>query len=364
MNIGDKVRFLSDTGGGTISGFRGKNIVLVADEDGFEIPTPITDIIPADQPSPRPKPTAPKAAPTDDTDDPSVGFTPRPRERVGGDRLSVCLAFVPLADLDPTRARYATYLVNDSNYHLLYSYATAPDGRCRLRSAGQLEPNTKLLVETIDATQLNDIAAATVQILAYKPGKPYELQPTLDTRFRIDGRQFHKANTFRENDFFDTAALLYTLIQDGKPMQANPAIVVDDTSDIKIKVEHRQPARTDSPRDSLTRRYEPAHTRSAKATHTVKDDKLIVDLHIDSLLDTTAGMNPHDILEYQLDVFRRTINENTDRKGQKIIFIHGKGEGVLRHAIIHELNYRYKNCQYQDASFRDYGYGATQVTIR
>ena len=50
--------------------------------------------------------------------------------------------------------------------------------------------------------------------------------------------------------------------------------------------------------------------------------------------------------------------------GVKIVFIHGKGEGVLRHAVIHELNYRYKNCSYQDASFQEYGYGATQVTIK
>ncbi len=47
-----------------------------------------------------------------------------------------------------------------------------------------------------------------------------------------------------------------------------------------------------------------------------------------------------------------------NKKGQKIIFIHGKGEGVLRQALIHELNYRYKNCTYQDASFQEYGYGA------
>ena len=34
MKIGDKVRFLSETGGGVIAGFQGKNIVLVEDEDG------------------------------------------------------------------------------------------------------------------------------------------------------------------------------------------------------------------------------------------------------------------------------------------------------------------------------------------
>jgi dsDNA-specific endonuclease/ATPase MutS2 len=52
------------------------------------------------------------------------------------------------------------------------------------------------------------------------------------------------------------------------------------------------------------------------------------------------------------------------QKGQKIIFIHGKGEGVLRTAIEKELKTRYKSCEYQDASFREYGFGATSVKIK
>ncbi len=35
MKKGDKVRFLSEVGGGRVAGFQGKNIVLVEDEDGF-----------------------------------------------------------------------------------------------------------------------------------------------------------------------------------------------------------------------------------------------------------------------------------------------------------------------------------------
>ena len=75
-------------------------------------------------------------------------------------------------------------------------------------------------------------------------------------------------------------------------------------------------------------------------------------------------MNSADILHYQMDIFKKTMEENKKKKGQKIIFIHGKGEGVLRQTLIHELNYRYKSCVYQDASFQEYGYGATQVTIK
>ena len=40
MKIGDKVRFLSEVGGGVVTGFQGKDIVLVEDADGFDIPMP------------------------------------------------------------------------------------------------------------------------------------------------------------------------------------------------------------------------------------------------------------------------------------------------------------------------------------
>ena len=45
MKIGDKVRFLSDIGGGRVAGFQGNNIVLVEDEDGFQVPTPRNEVV-------------------------------------------------------------------------------------------------------------------------------------------------------------------------------------------------------------------------------------------------------------------------------------------------------------------------------
>ena len=95
----------------------------------------------------------------------------------------------------------------------------------------------------------------------------------------------------------------------------------------------------------------------------VKNDIMEVDLHAHELLDTTAGMSNSEILNYQLDVFRKTLEECKNKKGQKIVFIHGKGDGVLRKAILQELKYKYKNYESQDASFREYGFGATMVII-
>ena len=93
------------------------------------------------------------------------------------------------------------------------------------------------------------------------------------------------------------------------------------------------------------------------------DGIIVVDLHITELVDTTRGLSNADMLNLQIDKFSQIMDENLKNKGQKIVFIHGKGEGVLRNAILKELNHRYKGHDVQDASFREYGFGATQVTI-
>ena len=45
IKVGDKVRFLNTTGGGVVTAFRGKDQVLVEDEDGFEVPALIRECV-------------------------------------------------------------------------------------------------------------------------------------------------------------------------------------------------------------------------------------------------------------------------------------------------------------------------------
>lgn len=56
------------------------------------------------------------------------------------------------------------------------------------------------------------------------------------------------------------------------------------------------------------------------------------------------------------------MESNAKNKGRKIVFIHGVGNGVLKNEIRKQLERKYK-VYYQDASFREYGYGATMVII-
>ena len=380
--IGDRVRFLSETGGGRVTGFRGKNIVLVEDEDGFEIPTIISEVVVVETddyniakvhtsavPGMVPKsPQSHNNPPQKDdiSDDPAdrpVTFRAPAYERKGGDALSAYLAFVPIDIKSMTTTDFETYFVNDSNYYMRFTYLLAEGNSWRLHYTAEVEPNTKLFVEEFSRASLNDMERACVQIIAYKRDKGFILKPTIDHQFRIDPVKFYKLHTFSDNDFFETPALLITLIEN----DVLPRPLVIDAQQLKQQMYGQGGAsqqETEERGGGYVRRYDDQHSRGKSPLRRHNGDVLVVDLHASEVLETTAGMSSGDILNYQLDVFRRMLEEHKQNKGQRIVFIHGKGEGVLRQAILQELRYKYKRYTFQDASFQEYGYGATQVTIR
>lgn len=376
---GDKVRFLFDTGGGTVAAVKG-NIVMVEDEDGFQIPTPINEVVldstqdsystasmvaamnrdekrsPAKSDGRSMKAMlnagmdeeADNAAREDDPADKEITFKRPVEERRGGNLLNAYLAFVPVDIKKVTDTEFDTYLVNDSNYYLHYTYMSAENNSWTVRAEGVLEPNTKEYIEEFTLREVNALSRVCIQMTAFKREKPFSLKQPVSVMLRIDQVKFYKLHVFQPNDFFEQPALLYTIIEDDKPARS---IDIDANS---LKQEMYATA---DDKERLTQ----------LATRPVRkglEEAEVIDLHAEKLLDNTGGMSSADILNYQLDHFRRIMKEHRHEKGKKIIFIHGKGEGVLRHAIIHELIYRYRPCTYQDASFQEYGYGATQVTIK
>jgi len=52
-----------------------------------------------------------------------------------------------------------------------------------------------------------------------------------------------------------------------------------------------------------------------------------------------------------------------EKKMKRVIFIHGVGQGVLRQEIRRILNEYYPHCEFMDAPYHIYGYGATEVRI-
>ena len=380
MKIGDKVKFLSEIGGGRVAGFQGKNIVLVEDEDGFQVPMPMSEvvvvgeenydtrhIVEVKQRQEQQRKSEERRKEQEPADRP-VTFKPKPEERKGGEQLSAYLAFVPMDVKELSRTRFEACFVNDSNYYMRFTYMTVESNSWQLRCTMEVEPNMKVFIEEFGREDFNGMERVAVQLIAYKREKPFLLKPAVDVQLRIDPVKFYKLHTFQENDFFEQPALVYTIIENDKA--ARP-LVIDPQMLRKNLTPDPSKSLTPDPSPKERGVYTSATNPNAKGNHSPLlrrgaggEVPIVVDLHASELLDNTNGLSPTDILNYQLDIVRKTLKEYEKQKGTKIIFIHGKGEGVLRKALINELQYRYKSYQYQDASFQEYGYGATQVTIK
>lgn len=177
MKIGDKVRFLSEVGGGIVRGFQGKDIALVEGEDGFEIPMLIKEcvVIQTDDYNIPLKSVAKPAAPAVEEEEPEEEkpITYRAPEIRGNDVLNVFLAYVPQDIREISSTAFDAYLVNDSNYFVDYLYLSAEGKSWTLRSRGTVKPNMKLHLEEFDRSALNGLEHVAVQLMAYKDDRTF-----------------------------------------------------------------------------------------------------------------------------------------------------------------------------------------------
>ena len=369
LKIGDKVRFLNAEGGGVVSKILGNGMVAVTDADGFDFPTPEREcvLVPdedmnagyvasrkevktvredrkeaqRESRAEKKKDKVPQRERFDEADLPDPDLLQE--ERAGGDVLNFYLAFVPVRIQSVSTSPFECYVINDSNYEVAYTVARAEEKKVERRASGFIHPNTKEFIEEIAPDDVNRLGNVLVQLIAFKKHGAYEPKPAVSVSLKINPVRLVKIHSYVENDFFDEKALLLPVVK-------------DDLTEKDLDLDGGNIAQ------AMLQKEQEEQKKISK-TSKPQDDILVVDLHIEELLDSTAGMSKIDIFQYQVDCFNKVMKENLKKRGQKIVFIHGKGDGVLRRKLIDELKYKYKRCAFQDASFQEYGFGATQVTI-
>lgn len=271
INIGDKVRFLNDVGGGIVSGFQKGGIVLVQDEDGFEMPVLSSEVVVVN-----PEPVSPSPAQ-------AVKASPLPEKK-------------------PRKEKHE-------------------------------EPTE----EDIRIAELKEY---------YQKKRPQQSAVPVRTAPK------------EENKYPKTALSTPATGVDGsgEDLEARVIRLEMTVRKLQMRLERLEDAKALREKTkAATTRHEPSANRN---------EPLEIDLHAEELLETTAGMGAREIKDYQLQTVRRTMNEHLRDKGRKLVFIHGNGEGVLRKAVTDLLRREFPGCPCQDASFQQYGFGATMVTIR
>ena len=325
IRIGDIVRFISEKLEGKVTGLIDQNTVNVyCEEYGFEIPASLNDLV---------------VIHSDFNTDTDRKVRPQTTV-VTASTDSLYLALVPENFQNLPESRYEIYLINDTGLTCLYAAGTYNGESYSALSAGNCNPDTALSLGLYSRKELDRIKAFHIQAIFYQKGK-YSPRQTVDVHIRLSQTSLCKTGSYQHTKWFENMAFVRPLDKES-PLQKELE-EADITQALKEKKES---------------------TSAPKPQKQIVNNIIEIDLHINELLETTTGMENKDILDYQLDVFHKTLEKYKLRKGQKIVFIHGKGDGVLRQRILWELQTKYKRFRHQDASFKQYGYGATMVIIK
>ncbi len=347
---GDIVRYLNEVGGGKILRIEGN--MAIVDDDGFDTPMPLREcVVVQERTANSEQRTAGSEQRTANSEEPE----PEPEEIIEtpeGDSLNIVLAFEPVDIKQLSKTDFDAFIVNDSNYFLYISYLTRANEAegWTTRYAGVVEPNMQVYVGEVLRSDLTQMDHVAVQYIAFKRGREFAIKAPGAVEYKMDTTKFCKLHCFRDNIYFESQVIALDIVKDDVPVR--PQALEEKLRQTEPRVKS-----ADRPRKPLRK---PVVKRKERRN----GDIIEVDLHINQLLDNTRGLSAADMLNLQIDEFRRVMDANLRNHGQKIVFIHGKGEGVLRSALMKELTHRYKGHDVQDASFQQYGFGATQVTIR
>ena len=350
IRLGDKVRFLNDVGGGVVSAFSGKDYVVVDGDDGFGFPVHVRECVVVSSPDAPAHSTATSKVElkTPIYTKTSQIYTSKVSrfDSSNEDDLNVSLAYIPTNQKDIQSTDYDAYLINSSDFSIYFTYLSKQNGRYICRHSSVVEPDSQLFMETFSKDELNNLENICIQVIAFKRHKPFTMQSALSIELRLDTVKFYKRNYFTQNNYFADDAFILPVVKRNKPEHT----MVIDANELQKAIAQKK--QIDSPAPQV-------ESKKKK----VQSEVIEIDLHIHELLDSTAGMSSGDIFKYQMSTFSRILKENEKNKKQKLVFIHGKGDGILRRALEKELRTNYKHHIYQDASFCEYGFGAIMVII-
>lgn len=278
----------------------------------------------------------------------------------------IILSFEPLDSQHLPTSDYAISLINDTDSDIFFSFISEEDNTSNqgsLLSGGSVEAGMSLTLEISSPALLRRWERFLFFAINSNSGKGKPIQEVskpISSLIILDNNFWRKEQSYGKSFYSDNKSIEIELAKDGK------GIVAERTDAHRLKL-----AMGGAPDDSLRQLTAKYSSDSIGRRRQIKRDinprqvlpPIEIDLHIDALLDSTAGMNNTDMLLHQLETIRNVLNAHSRRHGQKIIFIHGKGEGVLRKALYDLVKREFSRCELQDASFVKYGFGATMVII-
>ncbi len=351
FKIGDKVKFLNDSGGGIVSKVVSSRMVNVSVEDGFDIPTLISELVLID-------PTTHSEKMFNEefnvsTSEIADGIEERPEsdsshfpiKGMVKETPGAYLALVPHNTKWPVTGGLDLYIVNHTNYDILFSLMLKEkDGTYLGHDYNSVESESMLLLDAIEREELEKWQDGVVQILYHNNSTGAVIMPA-HTTFQLKKGKLNNESSYQHSDLVDGIALIYSLNEILN--QPKSDFFNSEKKDVGI-----------NPKKAAEKKRTPIIEQ-----HQTLPRVAVVDLHIGELIDNISGLESRDMFAYQQKYFKDCLESAIANNYKKVTFIHGVGNGVLKNAIIKMLK-EYENVDNQSASLSKFGVGAIDVLIR
>lgn len=327
------MRFLNEPGQGTVM-HQAANGLLMVDVDGFEIPFPANELVPATNTYTTEK----VQAASENKTMPENPFAARSTPE------GLYLSYTP--DAEKNKDFFRLLLHNHTEYNIVYVVAKKSKGELKKVDTGNLPAFSGLQLGAFPKSELEGWTNFHIQALFYKENMNAALQPFAGDVV-VKATKFYKENLFEHSALTDSNSLLVPVIQYDvfyKPLQYETKLPVEEMLATAVRKEIER------------------DTSKISRPHARKTEKE-VDLHIEELIDDVSGMSNDMMIKLQLLHFQRELDQALAEGLHKIIFIHGVGKGTLKNEIRKILS-SYAALRFSDAPYHKYGYGATEVLLK
>ncbi|MCX6292607.1 MAG: DUF2027 domain-containing protein [Bacteroidetes bacterium] len=261
---------------------------------------------------------------------------------------TIYAAFVLKDERIPLTSDIEFTLINNCSYSIVYSLSKKKSDLRSGVAAGLLKSRTEQFIGTFSQDELHTFDGFTIEFLFFEEND-FVPRPPAEKHISITSSDFIAEEYWETLKGRDERILLMPLHM----IHAEKEVSVKKLLDRYQKKEEEDKARSELFSKGSKNKMKPRK-------FVLLSKEKVVDLHIEELVKDHASMSNAQIISYQLNFFHFEMDQAILNKLNKIIFIHGVGQGVLKSAIKEELK-KFPNIRYREASSEKFGYGATEV---
>ena len=312
FKLGDFVRFVDEKREGYVTRLIDAQTLGVTDTDGFEIPVAVSNLTHVHGHSSN-----------------TVTQGDNQKIVIVDDEFKDVGIFLAVAeDLKANAIAHFT-LINNTSYQLLLSLKTDKKGIYKGEFASLVQAKTSTQLYSANLADLEIWPEFIFQVLYFSTGNIKPVAPLNLTR------------KFKAKDFSGAKKQVPEINKYAWLIQLDEPVVLIDAQKLKE-----------------------SFFKAPAIKPIVAQPKTEIDLHIEKIRDDYQFLSQSEMIDIQLAYFQQMMDAAIVHQMPSIVFIHGVGNGTLRHHIHKTISKNPQVRTFMDARKEKFGFGATEVFFK